>query len=148
MDDALAPYRPFAYNSARESENKMHDDDVARQFGFVGRAGTRRRRLRLHGASGRGALAANLSRARRAEARFVKPVYDGEPTTITAQEANGSLDIEVTCRDELCATGHARLGSLAGTAACSIRGRAGGRPAPRRPMKHRSRAIDGSASAR
>jgi len=111
MDDALTPYRLIAYNSARQSENKMHDDTVARQFGFVGGlvpgvdvyaymthpAVARWRRTFLE----RGQL----------EARFVKPVYDGEPTTVTAREANGGLDIEVTCRDELCATGHARLGS-------------------------------------
>ena len=36
MTDLLAPYQLLAYNSARQSENKMHDDGVARQFGFGG----------------------------------------------------------------------------------------------------------------
>ena len=31
-----APYHVQAYNTAKESENKMHDDTVARQFGFSG----------------------------------------------------------------------------------------------------------------
>ena len=36
MSDSHPPYRLLAYNSARQSENKMHDDSVARQFGFLG----------------------------------------------------------------------------------------------------------------
>lgn len=32
----LTPYRVVACNLAKSSENKMHDDTVARQFGFVG----------------------------------------------------------------------------------------------------------------
>src|SRR5262245_49423428 len=111
MDDALAPYRVITYNSARQSENKMHDDTVARQFGFVGGLvpGVDVYAYMTHPA---------VARWRRAflergviEARFVKPVYDGEPTTVTAREANGGLELEVTCRAELCATGHARLGA-------------------------------------
>ena len=39
----------------------------------------------------------------------MQPVYDGELTTVRARESNGGLDIEVTCRDLLCASGHARL---------------------------------------
>src|SRR6266513_1531918 len=33
---ALAPYRVSAYNTAHESENKIHDDATARRFGFGG----------------------------------------------------------------------------------------------------------------
>ena len=43
------------------------------------------------------------------EARFLKPVYEGETATVTAKEANGGLDIEVMSRGELCATGHAAM---------------------------------------
>ena len=32
----LAPYRVSAFNTAHDSENKIHDDDVARRFGFQG----------------------------------------------------------------------------------------------------------------
>jgi acyl dehydratase len=111
MHDALAPYRVIAFNSARQSENKMHDDGVARQFGFGGGLvpGVDVYAYMTHPAVARwrrGFLEHGVL-----EARFVKPVYDGEPTTVTAREANGGLDIEVLCRAELCATGHARLGS-------------------------------------
>jgi len=36
MTDRLEPYRVEAYNTAKQSENKMHDDTVARRFGFSG----------------------------------------------------------------------------------------------------------------
>ena len=32
----LEPYAVVAYNSAWDSENKIHDDEVARRFGFSG----------------------------------------------------------------------------------------------------------------
>jgi hypothetical protein len=43
------------------------------------------------------------------EARFVKPVYDGEITDISGAENAGVISIEVESRGELCATGTASL---------------------------------------
>ena len=36
MTSRLEAYRVSAYNTAKLSENKMHDDTVARRFGFSG----------------------------------------------------------------------------------------------------------------
>src|SRR5260370_14419237 len=36
MTSRLEAYRVLAYNTAKLSENKMHDDTVARRFGFSG----------------------------------------------------------------------------------------------------------------
>lgn len=36
MPTRLETYRVEAYNTAKQSENKMHDDTVARRFGFSG----------------------------------------------------------------------------------------------------------------
>ena len=36
MTSRLETYRVQAYNTAKHSENKMHDDTVARRFGFTG----------------------------------------------------------------------------------------------------------------
>ena len=33
---SLQPYRVSAYNTAKASENKIHDDATARRFGFNG----------------------------------------------------------------------------------------------------------------
>ena len=49
------------------------------------------------------------------DARFVKPVYDGEMAELTADESNGVLSIEVQSRGELCATGTASLPASAPT---------------------------------
>ena len=35
-ESALRPYRVEAFNTAKESDNKIHDDAVARRFGFTG----------------------------------------------------------------------------------------------------------------
>jgi len=43
------------------------------------------------------------------EARFVKPVYDGETADVTGEESDGGLAIRVESRGQLCATGSASL---------------------------------------
>jgi hypothetical protein len=47
------------------------------------------------------------------EARFVKPVYDGEITDISGEEKDGVLSIEVESRGELCASGTASFPAAA-----------------------------------
>ena len=36
QESYLGPYRVEAFNASKESENKIHDDAVARRFGFRG----------------------------------------------------------------------------------------------------------------
>ena len=108
-DARLAPYRVTAFNSARESENRIHDDEVARKFGFGGAlvpgvdvyAYMTHLPVQLWGR-------AWLERGC-AECRFLKPVYDGETATVTAIATADTLAIEVSSRGELCATGQASL---------------------------------------
>jgi hypothetical protein len=105
----LEPYAVVAYNSAWDSENKIHDDDVARRFGFSGGLvpGVDVYAYMAHAPVarwGREFLARGTL-----EARFLKPVYEGETATVTAKEADGGLRIEVASRGELCATGHAAM---------------------------------------
>jgi acyl dehydratase len=105
----LETYRVQAYNTAKLSENKMHDDAVARKFGFSGGLvpGVDVMAYMMHlpiAQWGRDFLEHGLI-----EARFVKPVYDGEITEIKGNEADGVISIEVESRGELCATGTASL---------------------------------------
>jgi hypothetical protein len=106
-------YSVEAYNTSKASENKIHDDAVARRFGFKGglvpgvdvyaymahpavaRWG---RRWLEHGA---------------AEIRLLKPVYDGAVAIVTARESEGGLDLRVDSAGELCATGRATLAAQA-----------------------------------
>jgi acyl dehydratase len=109
MQGQLETYRVLAYNTAKLSENKMHDDTVARRFGFTGGLvpGVDVMAYMMHlpvRKWGRGFLERGLI-----EARFVKPVYDGEITNLTAVESDGVLSIEVESRGQLCATGSASL---------------------------------------
>jgi acyl dehydratase len=109
------PYSIEAYNTAKHSENKMHDDTVAKQFGFTGGlvpgvdvyAYMSHLPLQVWGR-------AFLERGEM-EGRFIKPVYDGEIATVTATETADGLDIQIESRGIVCGTGHARLPAAAPT---------------------------------
>src|SRR5215470_13039157 len=112
MTSESETYRVSAYNTAKLSENKMHDDTVARRFGFSGGLvpGVDVMAYMMHlpvQKWGRAFLERGLI-----EARFVKPVYDGELTDVRGQESGGVLTIEVESRGELCANGSASLPNL------------------------------------
>ena len=85
MTSRLEAYSVVAYNTAKLSENKMHDDQVARRFGFSGGLvpGVDVMAYMIHlpvKKWGRAFLERGLI-----EARFVKPVYDGETAYVTAR---------------------------------------------------------------
>jgi acyl dehydratase len=113
MTSRLEAYRVQAYNTAKLSENKMHDDTVAKRFGFSGGLvpGVDVMAYMMHlpvAKWGRAFLERGLI-----EARFVKPVYDGEVANVSGEESNGVLSIEVESRGQLCATGSASLPAFA-----------------------------------
>src|SRR5438128_8862199 len=102
-------YRVQAYNTAKLSENKMHDDTVAKRFGFSGGLvpGVDVMAYMMHlpvAKWGRAFLERGLI-----EARFVKPVYDGESAEVMGKLAGNTVAIEVVSRGELCATGTASV---------------------------------------
>jgi acyl dehydratase len=110
---ALLPYRVKAFNTAHDSENKIHDDATAKRFGFGGGL--------VPGVDVYGYMShmpverwgrAWLERGS-AECRFLKPVYDGDLATVTATEDGGGLEVAVESRGELCATGRATLSAAA-----------------------------------
>jgi acyl dehydratase len=119
MSSRIETYRVSAYNTAKQSENKMHDDTVARRFGFSGGLvpGVDVMAYMMHMPVqiwGRAFLERGLI-----EARFVKPVYDGETAVVTGTESDGVLAIEVESRGEPCATGSASLPASAPTMSLS-----------------------------
>src|SRR4051812_49333135 len=98
-----------AFNTAKQSENKMHDDTVAQRFGFSGGLvpGVDVMAYMMH---------LPVAKWRRdflerglIEARFIKPVYDGDPTDVSGEEKDGVLAITVQSCGQLCATGGASL---------------------------------------
>ena len=105
----VEPYRVVAFNTAHDSENKIHDDATARRFGFGGGL--------VPGVDVYGYMThlpvmrwgrAWLERGT-AECRFFKPVYDGDGVTVSATEEDGALLIAVESRGVACATGRAAL---------------------------------------
>jgi acyl dehydratase len=113
MTSRIEPYRVAAYNTSKLSENKIHDDAVARRFGFSGGLvpGVDVFAYMVHlpvAKWGRAFLERGLI-----EARFVKPVYDGEIAELCGVESDGVLSIEVESRGQLCATGSASLPAAA-----------------------------------
>ncbi len=109
MSAALAPYDVRAFNTAVTSENKIHDDDVARRFGFTGALvpGVEVYAYMAHMPVARWGRAW-LERGA-AECKFIKPVYDGAIARVTAREDKGVLDLTVESGGVLCASGHAIL---------------------------------------
>src|SRR6201990_1410159 len=109
MTSQLETYRVSAFNTSKQSENKIHDDTVARKFGFSGGLvpGVDVLAYMIHmpvAKWGRAFLERGVI-----EARFVKPVYDGEVADVTASESDGVLSIDVESKGEHCATGTASL---------------------------------------
>lgn len=99
----------IAFNTATESENKIHDDTVASRFGFTGGLvpGVDVFAYLAHrpmAAWGKDWLAGGHM-----QARFNRPVYDGDPTTVES-EADGAdgMVMRVSARGEACAAGSAR----------------------------------------
>src|ERR1051325_2770057 len=104
--DAPAAYRVQARNLSHASENKIHDDDVARRFGFAGGLvpGVEVYAYMTHLPVARWGVAW-LERGT-AECRFLKPLYDGKLAIVTATEADDAF--VMTVENELgdaCATG-------------------------------------------
>ena len=108
-----------AYNTAHASENKIHDNETARKFGFTGGLvpGVDVFAYMTHPALhhwGRDWLERGWIRA-----RFLKPVYDGEDVDIVARE-EAPMAIEVLRGDIVCAAAEAGLDAAADPAALAI----------------------------
>jgi hypothetical protein len=112
----------IAFNTATASENKIHDDAVASRFGFTGGLvpGVDVFAYLAHepmAAWGRDWLSGGHMRA-----RFHKPVYDGDPTTVTSEpDGPDAMSFTVSARGDLCAAGTAmRKGAPAPTTLLGI----------------------------
>jgi hypothetical protein len=106
----LIVHRIVARNTATGSPNKIHDETVARSYGFVGGlvpgvtvfAWMCGPALEIFGAT--------LLERGRIEARFVRPVYEADRVEVEGSTAeDGALRLTVRKGDEICATGVASL---------------------------------------
>lgn len=102
-------YEVVAENLSRASENKIHDDAVARRLGFSGGLvpGVEVYAYACHPAVRR--WGRSWLECGGAECRFLKPVYDGRVASVTARETADGLDLRVESDGVLCAEGRAWL---------------------------------------
>lgn len=84
-----------AFNTAVHSPNKMHDDDTASKFGFTGGLvpGVEVYAYMAHWPCT--LWGEDFLNGGRMQGRFLKPVYDGEDTDVTAIETATGLDLQV-----------------------------------------------------
>jgi acyl dehydratase len=114
MQAATLPrYEVEAQNLSRSSENKIHDDAVARQFGFVGGLvpGVEVYAYACHlpvEVWGREWLKRGMM-----ECRFAKPVYDGRIARVRAEPEGDALIICVESDGVICANATARMAESA-----------------------------------
>jgi hypothetical protein len=106
----LPVYRLRAVNTAPDSENKMHDDRVAAQYGFRGGL--------VPGITVYGYMmtpvvehAPEWLEHGSMKVRFLEPFYDGDPVVVRAETADdGSIQIVAEREDgPVCATGTASI---------------------------------------
>ena len=105
----LAPYLVRAFNTAQESENKIHDNAVAARFGFTGGLvpGVDVYAYMTHQPVAR--WGRDWLERGTMECRFGKPLYDGEMATVDAIDIEGGIGLSVTSGENNCATGMAAL---------------------------------------
>ncbi|MDO9710228.1 hotdog family protein [Paracraurococcus lichenis] len=128
---AATAYEVRARNLSAQSENRIHDDTVARRFGFRGALvpGVEVYAYACHAAVARWGRA--WLEHGTAECRFQSPVYDGDLVAVEAAEAGDGLALTVRREEAVCATGRAALpppGPLPDPAGWTWRAPPAGRP--------------------
>lgn len=133
-----APYRVRAFNTAAASENKIHDDTVARRFGFSGGLvpGVEVYAYMMHMAIKR--WGRDWLEHGSAECRFLSPVYDGKIVDVTAAADGDALAIRVESEGAICADGTASLDGAARSEPKFDRSRGPPPPEVRPPADERS----------
>jgi hypothetical protein len=109
LQSTLGPYTVKAFNTAKQSQNKIHDDQVAQRFGFKGGLvpGVEVYAYMTHlpvALWGRAWLERGT-----ACCRLSKPVYDGDAVAVSATRSADGLDLQLKAHGEICATGRALL---------------------------------------
>ncbi len=110
----LASHRLIANNTSHAAENKIHDDTVAKRFGFAGGLvpGVDVYAYMTHAPVaqwGRDWLEGGAI-----EARFVQPIYDGAETVVDASlDDAGVMRVTAESRGQTCGEATARMADVA-----------------------------------
>jgi acyl dehydratase len=111
-------HRVRAYNGATHSENKIHEDSVAKQFGFRGGLVPGVTDYAYMTRPAIDAFGVEWLERGTMSARFLKPIYHGEMTHVVGSVgAGGRLELAALNEEgELCAPGVATLPAVAAAA--------------------------------
>lgn len=135
-------YTVGAYNLSHASENKIHDDTVAQQFGFTGGLvpGVEVFAYATHPALAH--WGPRFLAQGRMQCRFAKPVYDGRMAEVTARPTDDdALEITVESDSVMCASGRAVMPGAAPTVPRAEDYIASVPPAERPPADEKSLAV-------
>jgi len=102
-------HRVTARNTARSSPNKMHDDDVARSYGFSGGLVPGVTIFAWMCGPALDAFGPPWLERGRIAVRFSRPVYEGDDVRVEGVVEAGGLALSVRAREEVTATGSAAL---------------------------------------
>ena len=110
--NTIATYQLEAYNTSKNSDNKIHDDTVAKKFGFEGGLvpGVDVYAYLTHPAVN--TWGQNWLVSGSCDCLLIKPVYDGAIATVKAtfeDAEQNSMKIKVESAGQLCAEGTAQL---------------------------------------
>jgi acyl-coenzyme A thioesterase PaaI-like protein len=107
MVDKLAPYQVTAFNSARDSENRMHDDAVAKSLGFAAGLVPGVDLIAYLSHLPVGLWGEEFLTGGELSARFLKPVYEADLVTINGTVDGDSIALTAETRGEICVKGTA-----------------------------------------
>lgn len=108
----MATWKLTAFNNATDSENRIHADDVARDYGFRGGLvpGVTVYAYVTHPAVE--AIGPEWIETGGADVRFLAPCYDGNEVTVSAEPStDDGFALSALSVGDICASGHAWAGS-------------------------------------
>lgn len=109
--DGVEPYAVLAHNFAADSDNKIHDDEVAAAYGFRGGLVPGVAVLAYMSRPVVEALGEEWLGCGGMAAKFLQPVYDGDRVTASAAVEGSGLKLELRdSAQQLCAVGEAYAG--------------------------------------
>lgn len=105
----MSAHRLIAFNTATDSDNKIHDDATARRFGFTGGLVPGVEVFAYMSHIPAALWGEDFLRRGVMSARFLKPVYDGDEATAEGTPKEKTLALALSSRGLLCAEGSASL---------------------------------------
>jgi hypothetical protein len=104
---ASIEYRVTARNTARASPNKMHDDEIAKTYGFTDGLVPGVTTFAWMCAPAFDLFGDAWLECGGISARFIRPIYEGDDVLIEGVRSGDELALTVSARDGICATGTA-----------------------------------------